>query len=354
MTGDIISQLGGRKYIENAYTKNLKWIVKSFTCHSGGSAAWSSVIGTYTQPYLETTGYLIPTLLEASDYFNNTDYVEIAELQEEFFAKHQNNDGSFFRSINNRTPIVFDTGQILLGLCHLYDRKPSQKLLSIITQCSRWLYTLLSEDGRFANYNYGESQRPAYYSRIYWPMLLAKNIVQDDEIKKIKNGVINIIDSQNKNLSFPDWGFDKKQMALTHTIVYTLRGLWECGHIIKSQAIISKVESTLTTLCSMIINQGQFCATYNYDWEGNNKYICSAGNAQLALLLIKSDIDTSIKKDVLPIILRPLLTAQRKFLFNKGAIPSSIPIYGEYQRWRYTNWTQKFFCDALHALLVNQ
>ena len=36
---------------------------------------------------------------------------------------------------------------------------------------------------------------------------------------------------------------------------------------------------------------------------------------------------------------------------NKGAIPSSIPLYGPYQRFKYTNWTQKFYCDATMSVM---
>jgi len=355
LTGDIIYELGGKEKLEEAYKNNLQWIINSFIANDyQGSSTYSNVFGNFSSPYLETTGYLIPTLIEATDYFSDIRYSDIAYRQISFFKKYQNPNGSFYQSIDNPEPIVFDSSQILLGLCKLYESKQSEALQAMISGCTLWLYALLDSNGAFTNYNYGNHTSPSYYSRIYWPMLLGKKIIGDNEVDKIITGLDRVTGSQHENYSFPNWSFDENESALTHTIAYTLRGLLECGQLLKSDDITKSAQNTIHKIAQLIIRKGAVSATYDYDWQSKDNYTCAAGNAQLAILMLRSELSVELKNRALRILLKPLLDRQKKSGANKGAISSSIPIWGKYQRFKYTNWTQKFFADALYMLLLDQ
>lgn len=349
MTGKLINQLGGQSHLEEALKRNLGWIVKSFRSNNNlGSSSHSNILGKFSSPYLETTGYLLPTLLSAAKYFNDTQYSELAFKQISFFKKYKNDDGSFFQNVNTTTPIIFDTSQILLGLCTIYKTKKTKEVHNLIKQVYNWLNDNLNDQGSFIKYNYSSKTCPGYYSRVFWAMLMGEEITFINNKNKIFKGLGNIVSDANDNFSFSNWGFENEKFVLTHNIAYTLRGLYECS-IILDNNINQLVINSIDTIVDMIKSAGQLCGTYDEEWNPDCSFVCSTGNAQMAILL--SIIDEVKYQDTIVLLINPLLNAQKKSGPNKGAVASSIPIWGKYQRWRYTNWTQKFFCDALISIL---
>ena len=350
MTGDIISQLGGRHTLEKALTDNLKWIIKSFAHNKNlGSSGWSNILGQFSRPYPETTGYLIPTLIASSQYLADISYLSIAKNQINFFSSITNKNGSYYQSIGNKKPIVFDTSQILLGLCKLYEHEPDPNVADQITINLKWLLSVINKEGRFTNNNFTEQNCPAYYSRVFWAMLLASKICGNNQHAAISAGIDYIIEQRNSNNSFSQWGFDNEAFVLTHNIVYTLRGLYETALITDNDALLSIVENCIDTVVSTLISDNKLYGAYNQQWKADRSFVCSVGNAQFAYLMLT--INSEKYSKAITIVLQPILRMQSKIGPNKGAVQSSLPIWGKYQRWKYTNWTQKFFCDALITLL---
>jgi len=350
LTGKLIDKLEGKPAIEDALKRNLKWIIKSFRVNNNlGSSSHSNIIGKFSLPYLETTGYLIPTLLNAAKYFDDQQYKELTYKQISFFQEYKNEDGSFYQKINNSKPLVFDTSQILFGLCAIYKNKQTKGVKNLIKEANKWLSDNLSEKGNFINYNYTSKTCPGYYARVFWAMLSANEIVPLENKYKVIAGIAKIVSSTLSNNSFRNWGFENEKYVLTHNIAYTLRGLYESALLLNDRNMSQLVYNTIDTIVDIINSNGSLCGAYDKDWQADCSYVCSTGNAQLAYLLSK--INSEKYEDVIVLLIRPLLIAQNINGFNQGAIPSSIPIWGKYQRWRYTNWTQKFFCDALLNIL---
>lgn len=353
MTGKLIDKLGGQSRIEDALKRNLKWIIKSFSINNNlGSSSHSNIIGKFSPPYLETTGYLLPTLLSAAKYFDDNQYEELAFRQISFFQAYKNQDGSFYQKVNNSKPLVFDTSQILLGLCSIYNNKKSKELEKLIKDANQWLTNNLDDEGHFINYNYTLKTCPGYYARVFWAMLSANEIATVDNKSKVIAGIEKIVSSSLSNYSFNNWGFENEKYVLTHNIAYTLRGLYECALLLNDSHMYQLVNNTITTIDNIINSNGKLCGAYDDNWKADCSYICSTGNAQIAYLLSKVNIEKY--QDAIVLLIKPILKAQKKFGINQGAVPSSIPIWGKYQRWRYTNWTQKFYCDALLNILSSQ
>ena len=350
MTGRLIDKLGGKPRIEDALKRNLKWIINSFSVNNNlGSSSHSNIIGKFSVPYLETTGYLLPTLLNATRYFDDQHYKELALKQISFFQEYKNEDGSFYQKVNDSKPIVFDTSQILLGLCAIYKHKQTKEVKSLIKEANKWLTDNLNEQGSFINYNYTSNTCPAYYARVFWAMLSANEIIPLENKYKVIAGLEKIVSSSLSNYSFHNWGFENETYVLTHNIAYTLRGLYESALLLNDRNISKLVNNIIETIVNIINSKGSLCGAYDKDWQPDCSYVCSTGNAQLAFLISK--VNTEKYEDVIVLLIKPLLKAQKINGFNQGAIPSSIPLWGKYQRWRYTNWTQKFFCDALLNIL---
>jgi len=352
MKKSITDQLGGVSSLNKSLHLNLNWIKKSIDHNNGlGSSAYRTLWGTWSGVYPETTGYLIPTLLNASQFTKDEIWFDYAKKSVAFLKTIQNEDGSFYKSIENPKPIVFDTAQILFGFCAYHEKFSGQK--EVIKNAYSWLLSQINDKGLFINYNYVLNYNPAYYSRIFWPMLCAEKLLQIPTHHKIEKGLENILQLQNENGSFNDWSFDKNKDALTHTIVYTLRGLWECAdslpHLKLEEACVKSVDVLLSL-------PAVFAGAYNQNLHGDFSFVCSVGNAQMAVLLNKIYTKKKNPKYLEPIVglLKPLLKSQSHSIFNSGAIPASIPFYGKYQRFRYTNWTQKFFVDAILELIDSQ
>ncbi len=352
---EVLDHLGGKEQLTSALYSNVLWIYKSFKTNKYlGSSASRNILGQWAAPYPETTGYLIPTLLQGDRYLPDLGLSSLAEKQLHFFENLRTPEGGYHSNIKSGKPIVFDVAQILLGCLTLvpYVDKP-EELLQEIELTRDWLRDLLNDEGQFISHHYIEDYQPTYYSRIAWPLAFAENVIDSKVSRRTKAMVDKILALQNDNHSFSDWGFRKGEAAYTHTIAYTLRGLWEYAEIVNSRSIKKQVTSTLKTLTTLIKNKNKVAATYDEKWAGNYNYICSAGNAQLALLYLIVYERTGREEylDPLVILLLPLLKGQRRLSINRGAIPSSLPIWGDYQKMKFTNWTQKFFADALIKLL---
>lgn len=350
---DIISDLGGQEKLQKRLTANLSWIEKSFENNNlKGSSGSRSLLGKWSASYPETTGYLLPTVLAASSIPKHR-RLEIANSQYGYFKNLANSDGSFCQSESNSAPIIFDTAQILLGLINLVPYAPNNTAVSDLCEKSyNWLFNQLDNEGFFKEYNYIEGYNPSYYSRVAWPMLKWELSLNRHASKKTLKLISRIVAEKKPNYAFNNWGFYPETKAYTHTIAYTLRGLWECGSLLSDTDLKRVVYNSLDKILELVSTEGKLAGEYNGEWKGNYDFICSTGNAQLALLLILVYKNTKERKYLsgVPVLLKPLIRAQERF-HSRGALSSSIPIWGPYQKLRYTNWTQKFYSECLIELL---
>ncbi len=353
---NVISKLGGREKLMDSLEVNLSWLMASFKANGNqGSSGTCTLRGKWGPAYPETTGYLIPTLYRTGQMLGKQEACELALDQLAFLKKIQNADGSFFQSVDNQVPIIFDTAQILEGLLFFaHMNKDPEPILKMVILAVDWLGTQLDEEGLFTNYNYVENFNPAYYARVAWLMASAELIKYSKPRTKTKALIKRITGLQLENKAFSDWSFHPDQPAYTHTIAYTLRGLTECVDILNDRKLRKTVTASVRKMKDLILDEG-VAGSYDKDWNGDHSFTCATGNAQLAILftmMYRRSGHKSYLEALVP-LLKPLIKKQRKRFIHKGAIPSSIPISGPYQRYTYTNWTQKFYCDAILDLVGN-
>ena len=119
--------------IISSYRKALDWIKKNTLAEKG------IVVSSRQQlPYLEVTGYLIPTLIEAGEY-------NLAEQYAEFLGYMQRPNGSFAGP--NGREYIFDSGQALRGLVRAavhwerfkpFSKKVADYIVSALGPNGRW------------------------------------------------------------------------------------------------------------------------------------------------------------------------------------------------------------------------
>ena len=351
----ILSELGGRDEITAALQANLRWISASFGTNGyQGSSGYRNILGRWSAPYPETTGYLLPTLIAADPHLPEQDLISLACKQVKFFDSLKHEQGGYARDVNGAEPVVFDTAQILLGLMAVTPYlKKTDKILADISDIAQWLRDRIDEKGQFISHNWMKGHQAAYYSRIAWPLAYAEKI-EGKVSEQTQSLIYRIINSRTESTSYPDAGFSPDEPALTHTLAYTLRGLWEYALVVSDKKLKRSVRKSLLILAEKIQNDQKVAGRYSTEWAGDYSFSCAAGSAQLALLYLLIYEDSGHEKFLtpVPLLLTPLIRAQRRGLsLNRGAVSSSLPIWGPYQRWRYTNWTQKFFSDVLIKVL---
>ena len=346
---EIVNMLGGKQHLLKCLESNLAWIKKSFIRNNHkGSSAHRSIMGFWSAPYPETTGYLIETLVQGSAFYPDMELQQLSEKQLDFFADIKNEDGSFSMGDDN---YFFDNSQILFGLIELQKLTPNL-LIDVYTEgLYYWLLDCINSKGTVVKNNYVPNYCPSYYSRSLWAVLKYEMLNGIPFSQKVRAFLNQILSLQSDNGAFKNWSFDGSASAFSHSIIYTYRGLWESALIINDQSLVEQLIKSVCDINKLIAAHKGLAGSYDQFWNGDYAFICSAGNAQHAALLLemyKYTMDEGLL-DNIPLLLRPLNQSIK--LDKASPVPSSIPIWGKYQRFRYTNWTQKFYSDALMSLL---
>jgi len=338
----------------------LRWILKSFAVNNNlGSSMYQHFLGYWSQPYPETTGYLIPSLLKAFQITGIKDYSELAIKQLDYFKTIACEDGSFLSKPSTGEIYFFDNAQILLGLTALYQHNKACVDPDVLYRLYNWLIEQIDATGTQVSNNYRNQQTPSYYSRACWPILqFEKSFTLKHNHKTLK--LLDTLWQKRKNNAYIiDAGFDNNEFVLTHLLTYCYRGFYESFQLLGDDARVEELIGLLKRFKKHTTHEDRsiLYGAYNSSWQSDNSFVCSTGNAQLALLILI--INKSKHSDDLLLwcedLLRPLLDEKKKIIHrHTGALPSSIPVWGKYQRFRYTNWTQKFYCDLIMALICGE
>ncbi len=356
---NLVESLGGTKTLEHALDKNLNWIKLSFQVNNNlGSSAHQTISGKWSISYPETTGYLVPTLLSASLYKDDEELSQLAHRQLIYFKSINSIDGGFYSNNQKNKKLFFDNSQIQFGLIALYKLNNDQIKNTLIDNYN-WLLEQIEPDKPIINNSYKTDYIPSYFSRSCWALLETEQVLNIDHSHKTYSLLDLVKNKKNKNHSFKSWSFDGRDRAFSHSIIYAFRGLLESAIILKDQTLIDQTLDSVKYINQEIVPKfkNQLWGSYDQKWKPDTSYICSVGNAQFCLLLLlsyKITDDPSYLKNIVALA-RPLISSQNNILNSqKGALPSSIPIWGKYQRFNYTNWTQKFYTDLLLSLLSFQ
>jgi hypothetical protein len=344
------------------------WILRSHeACGKTGSSGYYSPVSwlkgerKWFAPYPETTGYIIPTLVNYSQMTGEAMYAKAAIDMAEWILTLQSDDGSlpsgYFHGYANQSS-VFNTGQVIKGLLAAYQYSGDKRFLQGVVNASSWLVHVQDRDGAWRQYAYQAGFSPSYYTEVCWPLLTVWKLTGEDRFKTCSVKALSYIRNKQKdNGVIVDWGFKRGAKAFTHTIGYAIRGMlesalilggegeqfWDCGY---------KAAEALQALQE---SKGRLAGQYDETWKPSYWFSCPTGEAQLAICWV---LVYRIKGD--PRFLRAAFAALdvvQKCQFmpnlpheNKGGIPGSKPLWGKYMKFKYPNWAVKYFMDAIMEL----
>jgi uncharacterized protein YyaL (SSP411 family) len=310
--------------------------------------------------YPETSGYIIATYLAYADFKGDQDYISRAVQLGDWEIKIQAANGGVLSSPTVSYTRVFNTGQVILGWCMLYERTRDANYLTAAKRAGDYLVRLQEHDGSWQKDTYCGAR--TYHSRVDWALLRLAQLSGNNRFTETAAKNIKwVLDQQRENGWFDNCGFNNEN-PITHVIEYTLKGLLEC-HLTNVREIstfdmLPAIRKAADALCSACEKHpvrgipGMVPTSFDKNWRSTDRHSCLTGNAQIAGFLLQlaqvtgNEYYVKIAVSILSATKRTQLL-ETSFTPIKGAIAGTYPLYQGYLKNGYPNWAAKFFADAL-------
>lgn len=344
----------------------IEWLtVAQDATPDNGVSAWFSLVTGWQPSYIETTGYIINTFFDVSEYYDDVRLKKRAIAMADFLLEMQLENGAYRaytpQQKKSEKVVVFDMGQDLLGITHAYEVTKNKKYLKSATRAADYLVNIQEKEGTWTKNTYGSTAH-TYHTRVAWGLLKVYEISKKNKYKTA--AIKNLRWAQSQQL--PNGWFKKNELPppnvsvpYTHTISYAIEGFLWSGLLLQEASFIKTALKGAVPLLNYFLKHGNLPGTFNNKWETSDSYSCLTGNAQISLMWLKL---FEITKDnrffyAAAKMNRYLESKQVKIPLKqvKGAIAGSDPIWGDllkntgYCRLAYLNWATKFFVDALLA-----
>lgn len=309
--------------------------------------------------YPETTGYIIPSLLEFSTRFKDENVYQRALRMAVWETKIQMASGAVqggpVCAPEWQVAAVFNTGMVLHGYTAAYRTTRTAEFLDAARRAADFLVSDIGDDGHFQTHgNFVVQHRyKTYNSLCAWPLYrfgedTGEELYQKAAIKVIEAAV----EQQQPNGWFSNNCFTNSESPITHTICYTLQGILEVGILTGRQDFIASAQRGTEPLLQRISPAGFLRASFFSDWRPAVYSSCLTGNAQLAVICYRLHEQTgdSRYKTAAGRLVNYLKALQILDSDNPaiaGAIPGSFPLMGSYMPAGYPSWATKYFLDAL-------
>jgi len=331
-------------------------------CGGGGVSAGYSFVHGWHPPYPETTGSIIPTFYDFAHLTRKEEIFERARRMADWELEVQLPSGAVQGSVYRgpqvkRRPVVFNTGQVILGWLRAFAETGDERYLNAARRAGSWLIAVQSADGawRLAGPEV-ETQVHAYDSRTAWSLLEIEAMTGEGRYadaarlnlewtltQSLENGWFN----NNAYFIKRSW-----TMPLTHTIAYTIEGLFESCRLTGEESYLKAAHKTAEKLMRIFEHRRRMPGEFDQDWAATAKYSCLAGNAQIAGLWLKLfEVAGDMRFLNAALKLNDFVKAsQNPTSFHpgvRGGVKGSQPIFGRYTPFTYVNWGAKFLADSL-------
>jgi hypothetical protein len=341
--------------LEDHLRAAVQWLLRAHRVTGAqGVAARYTFMNGWTAAYPETTGYIIPTLLDCARRLSEPMLTDAALEMADWLLSIQLKEGGFpgGHLDQNQGPVVFNTGQIMIGLLAAYRETGGEAYLDAARRAGLWLAEIQDEDGAWRKCTY-KDRHHAYHTRVAWPAV--DTGLETGERKIVEAGRANLdfaLTLQEENGWFRDNTLDEEEAPFTHTLAYVTRGLLEGGVLLEEEKYIDSARKLALALCRDFESRGFLPGQYDQALRPVESFSCLTGNAQMAVVWWKLHrldgialfADAAVKAS------RQVMHCQDIHIDNadvRGGVPGSWPIEGPYIRFGYPNWAAKFLIDAL-------
>ncbi len=326
------------------------------TAGTGGvPAAYFILEKRWGNEYRETTGYITATFLAYAKYSGDEEYFKRAVKMGNWETGVQSDDGSFGEVLPDGSigKKIFNTGQVILGLCALYDETGEDKWLASAIRAADWLAKHQEEDGSWINYTTAGAR--TYHTRDAWALLEVWKRTREEKYHAAAKKQLDwSLGQQHENGWFAQTSLTDERHPWTHLIGYTISGLVESAQLMGAEGEIyfSAALHALRQITKVPTKAGLLPTTLDENWHSHDADSCLTGDAQIAFYLMKAGLmtgDTGMQEraaQMLEALKRVhILAHEQKEI--AGGIMGSYPVGGSYCPYSLINWGAKFFIDLL-------
>ena len=333
------------------------WLLEAQAASSsadGGFARHYSVANGWGPSYPETTGYIIPTLIDVAEHYGESRYRDSARCALDWCRSIQFDDGAFQSGVIDAEPrvaVTFNTGQILIGLargaCEFDDYREET------ARAADWLVETMDDDGCWRRFPtpFAASGEKTYETHVSWGLLEAARALDEPcyGAAALKN-IDWALTKQQANGWFADCGLGNPATPLTHTIGYALRGIIEGYLYSEEPALLRVAELTARPLLQSLDNDGRLPGCFDAEWKPTVPWSCLTGAVQIAACWF---LLHEITND--PAYLSAACKANafvRRTVHQddepgwRGGVKGSYPVDGGYGRYEFLSWAAKFAIDS--------
>ena len=342
-----------------AIDASLAWLCRAQDCSAsadGGVARHFSLLSGWGESYPETTGYIIPTMVECGRDLHRGDLLQRGRRMLDWCVEVQLSTGPFQAgtiSAQPRVPSTFNTGQVLLGLACGARAFGDTKYLQAMHGAAAWLRQTQDEDGCWRRFPtpFARSGEKTYETHVAWGLFEAARIAPEAGygeagLKQVRWALT----KQRDNGWFADCCLDDPARPLTHTIGYALRGVLEAHRFRPEDFLLGAARRTGSALLRSMEPSGRIPGRLDARWRPAVSWVCLTGTVQIAhcwLMLFEHTGERWF-----------LEGAQKANAFVRrlvktegdpdvvGGVKGALPISGPYGRYEYLSWAAKFFVDS--------
>lgn len=321
----------------------------------GGVSRDFSLQKGWATSYPETTGYIVPTMIELAKYLNRADLDNRAQQMLDWFLAIQLDCGGFQGGKIDSIPVVpvtFNTGQILLGLAAGVKRF-GDTYRDSMNQAACWLRDTLDNDGCWRKHPtpFAAPGEKAYETHVSWGLFEAARLSPDQGFGEA--GLRQVDWALTKQAENGWWGsccLTMPDAPLTHTLGYVLRGVLE-GYLWSGRNDL--LQRSIVTGKALLTAQepsGRLPGRLDKQFKPVVDWACLTGIVQIAhcwLLLYKTTGDkkfleaAKLSNSYVRKTIR--ITGNPDTL---GGVKGSFPVNGDYGQWEFLNWAAKFTIDS--------
>jgi hypothetical protein len=358
--GDLLGKRGyvSGEGLDTHLHASVSWLLQAQAANAdGGVSAYYDLLRCRWAPsYPETTGYIIPTLLDYACRYESDTVRQAALRMADYELSMQLPDGGFpgfeGKATVKSPAVAFDTGQIMFGLLAAYEETGNNRYADAARRAGDWLVANQSKDGCWNDY-LSQGTLHAIDARVSWALLCLSSVTNERQYQQSACRQLDwILCRQSPSGWIEHCSFDIGGPSVVHTIAYAVEGLLESGILVSAEKYIQAAQKGADVLLGNMDSRGYLAGAYNQDWKPAVSWSCLTGLVQMASVwlrlfditgnpMYREGAQSAIKYVAATQRLRAAVTGVQ------GGIAGSSPIYGSYMRFKYPNWAAKFFADAV-------
>lgn len=344
------------------------WLLRAqaATADDGVAHSYDVRAGKWLASYPETTGYIIPTLYDYARHFDAPACADAARRMALWEVAEQLPDGGVRAGTMDAevvVPTVFNTGQVLFGLARAVTETRDERVMTALVRAADWLVAAQDADGCWRRFQspFTTTRTAAYNTRSAFGLTRTYAVAPDRKyLDAADRNVAWALSTARPNGWLPGNCLTENvdDSALTHTIAYSIRGIFEVGLAVAKPHYVERALAMAKAVATQQNDDGSLPAYYSPEWKRHARWTCVTGNSQMAINWLRLARETGETGFV--------ENARRANRFNmsiqdlthadpaiRGALKGSHPVNGGYMTWRFPNWAAKFFMDALMLERLN-